>query len=143
MCASMLRTHERNHPPAMDEPRVVAPLFDLEAACVDRFLDYDPPPRKWLLVDCLPLGKVALLVAPGGTGKSQLALQLAIAVATGGSLAEWWQVGEKGPVLALFAEEDEEELHRRVWTILRGVLGKPDNDLLEAALRTNLFIKSM
>jgi AAA domain len=140
MCASMLRTHERNHPPITDEPKVFTPLFDLEAARVDRFLNYDPPPRRWLLDDCLPLGKVGLLVAPGGTGKSQLALQLALAVATGGMLADWWQVGEKGRVLALFAEEDEEELHRRVWAVLRGRALTPEQ---EADLRRNLFIRSM
>ena len=95
-------------------------VFDLNEARVDRFLTHDPPSRRWLLEDCLPLGKVGLLVAPGGTGKSQLALQIAVAVATGGEVADWWQVGEKGRVLALFAEEDEEELHRRVWTILQG-----------------------
>lgn len=139
MCASMQRTHERNHAPIINEPTVLAPLFDLKEARLDRFLNCDPPPRRWLLVDCLPLGKVGLLVAPGGTGKSQLALQLAIAVATGGSLADWWQVGEKGRVLALFAEEDEEELHRRVWTKLRDGM-TPEQ---EADLRRNLFMRSM
>ena len=143
MCASMLRTHERNHPPAVDAPKILEPLFDVDEARVDRFLNYDPPPRRWLLEDCLPLGKVGLLVAPGGTGKSQLALQLAVAVATGGTLADWWQVGEKGRVLALFAEEDEEELHRRVWTILRGLPSTPETYQREADLRRNLFIRSM
>jgi hypothetical protein len=136
---SIARTHEKNHPPTI-EPGVVAPLFDLQEARVDRFLNCDPPPREWLLVDCLPLGKVGLLVAPGGTGKSQLALQLAVAVATGGMLADWWQVGAKGRVLALFAEEDEEELHRRVSAILRGMAFTSEQ---HADLRKNLFIRSM
>jgi len=114
--ASLFRTHARNHPIDHDPG---TPLFDMAAARVDRFLDADPPARRWVLTDCLPLGKVGLLVAPGGTGKSQLALQLAIAVATGTGLADWWTVGERGPVLALFAEEDEEELHRRLRAILR------------------------
>jgi len=107
------------------------------------FLNYDPPPRRWLLEDCLPLGKVGLLVAPGGTGKSQLALQLAIAVATGGTLADWWKVGEKGRVLALFAEEDEEELHRRVSTMLRHLGSTHETYEWEADLRRNLHIRSM
>jgi RecA-family ATPase len=140
MCASMLRTHERNHARIANGPKEFEPLFDLEEARVERFVNYDPPPRRWLLVDCLPLGKVGLLVAPGGTGKSQLALQIAISVATGVAVADWWQVGEKGRVLALFAEEDEEELHRRVRTILRGVARTPEQ---EADLRGNLFIRSM
>ena len=142
-CVDMLHTHERNHPAVADVPKVIAPLFDLDTARIDRFLNHDPPPRRWLLVDCLPLGKVGMLVAPGGTGKSQLALQLAIAVATGENLADWWQVGEKGRVLALFAEEDEEELHRRVWAILRSWKSRSDTMALEADLRRNLFIRSM
>src|SRR5205085_10563497 len=71
MCASMLRTHERNHPSEIEAPKLIEPLFDVNEARVERFLNYDPPPRRWLLEDCLPLSKVGLLVAPGGTGKSQ------------------------------------------------------------------------
>ena len=138
--ASLVRTHARNHPIDHDPG---APLFDMAAARVDRFLDADPPARRWVLTDCLPLGRVGLLVAPGGTGKSQLALQLAIAVATGTGLADWWAVGEKGPVLALFAEEDEEELHRRLRAILRARISSPDNKAFVAELRNNLHIKSM
>jgi hypothetical protein len=139
--AGIARTHARNHPGSPDPD---APLFDLDAARIHRFLDVDPPPRRWLLHDCLPLGKAGLLVAPGGTGKSQLALQLAIAVASGGHLAGYWKVGEKGRVLGLFAEEDDEELHRRLRAVLRGLAadagGTGD---LELDLRENLLLKSL
>ena len=138
--ASIAATHQRNHPLDQDPD---TPLFDLEDARVDRFLDCDPPPREWVLIDCLPLGKVGLLVAPGGTGKSQLALQLAVAVATGTGLAGWWAVGEKGPALALFAEEDEDELHRRLRAILRARSSSPDYEAFVADLRENLYLKSM
>jgi RecA-family ATPase len=139
--ASIARTHKRNHPESEDPD---TPLFDLDEARIARFLDVDPPPRRWLLHDCLPLGKVGLLVAPGGTGKSQLALQLAIAVASGGHLAGYWKVGEKGRVLGLFAEEDDEELHRRLRAVLRGLAaGADQTSAVESDLRENLLLKSL
>ncbi len=43
-----------------------------------------PPPRRWLVDDWLPAGRVTLLAGPGGIGKSRLALQLAAGIASGG-----------------------------------------------------------
>jgi RecA-family ATPase len=58
------------------------------------------------------MGKVTLLGGDGGTGKSLLALQMAVAVATG----QTW-IGRdvrSGPALFLSAEDDRAELHRRL-----------------------------
>jgi RecA-family ATPase len=46
-------------------------------------------------------------------------------------------------VLALFAEEDEDELHRRTSAILRGLGLMSESYEFQADLRKNLFIKSM
>ena len=43
-----------------------------------------PPPRRWLVEDWLPAGRVTLLAGQGGVGKSRLALQLAAGIASGG-----------------------------------------------------------
>ena len=43
-----------------------------------------PPPRRWLVKDWLPAGRVTLLAGQGGIGKSRLALQLAAGIASGG-----------------------------------------------------------
>lgn len=70
------------------------------------------PPREWLVPDLVPSRTVTLLGGDGGTGKSLLALQLAYAVATGGT----W-IGRSvasGGVMFLSAEDDEAELHRRL-----------------------------
>lgn len=70
------------------------------------------PPREWVALDLIPSGKVTLLMGDGGTGKSTLALQLAVAVATGGP----W-LGQRvsdGSVLYLSAEDDRYELQRRL-----------------------------
>ena len=45
----------------------------------------DPPdPRRWLVDDWLPGGRVTLLAGPGGIGKSRLALQLSAGIASEG-----------------------------------------------------------
>ncbi|MCZ8133421.1 MAG: AAA family ATPase [Rhodobacteraceae bacterium] len=70
------------------------------------------PPRAWLVPDLVPMGKVTLLGGDGGTGKSLLALQLAVAVAIGRT----W-IGREtrsGSALFLSAEDDRAELHRRL-----------------------------
>ena len=74
------------------------------------------PPRKWHVEDLIPGDTVTILGGDGGTGKSLLALQLAVATATGTS----WigrDIDQPGKVLVLSAEDDDEELQRRVATI--------------------------
>lgn len=91
------------------------PLFDIAEASVASFLKAPPPPRRYLLDKCLPLGKTGLVIGMGGVRKSLLMLQLQIAVATGQPLCDFWQIGEIGSSLGLFAEEETEELHRRFY----------------------------
>ncbi|MGB3317286.1 MAG: AAA family ATPase [Albidovulum sp.] len=72
----------------------------------------DVPPRQWLVHELVPSGTVTLLGGDGGTGKSLVALQLASAVATGRA---WLSRGVKdGAALYISAEDDQDELHRRV-----------------------------
>ena len=75
------------------------------------------PKREWVAEGWIPKGPTAstLFTGEGGTGKSLLALQLAIAVATG---TEWLGVETaKMPVLFLTCEDDKSELDRRVYMI--------------------------
>lgn len=78
-------------------------------------------PRAWLVQDMVPRGVVTLLAGDGGTGKSLLALQLAIAVAT----EERWlgHSTNAGPAVFISAEDDDAELHRRTHDILRATGG--------------------
>lgn len=74
------------------------------------------PKRKWLVQDLIPQKTVTLLSGDGGTGKSLLALQLAVAVSTG---SQWLgREVEAGGVIYLSAEDDTDELHRRLTDIL-------------------------
>lgn len=87
-----------------------------------------PPPRQWLLErddietnghtrqGVLALGKVGLLIAAGGVGKTMALTQLAIAVAVGGKwLGTFHAPSSGGRVLLALAEEDAEEIRRRVY----------------------------
>src|SRR5690606_6587100 len=67
---------------------------------------------EWLARDLIPAGQPVLLSGDGGLGKSLLALQLAVAVASGG---QWLgQYTASGDVLYLSAEDEIAELHRRL-----------------------------
>ena len=70
------------------------------------------PARRWLVDGLIPSGTVSLLGGDGGTGKSLVALQLAVAVATGGA---WLGLPvTSGRAIYISAEDDHDELHRRL-----------------------------
>lgn len=84
------------------------------------------PARRWLADGLVPDRNVTLLGGDGGTGKSLLALQLAVAVSTG---TDWLKtIPEPGSVIYLSAEDDLDELHRRLADITRGI-GRSFDDL--------------
>lgn len=71
------------------------------------------PERRFIdSAHMLPLKNVVLLAGDGGTGKSLLALQLMAACTTGN---QWIGLDvDQGPVLYLSAEDDRDEVHKRV-----------------------------
>ena len=70
------------------------------------------PDREWIVRDMIPAKTVTLLSGDGAVGKSTLALQLATARALG---RDWiGTVPTVGRTLYLSAEDDAEELHRRL-----------------------------
>lgn len=70
------------------------------------------PEREWTVPDYIPHKAVTLLSGDGGQGKSLLALQLAVARA----LAKDWigLLPEPGRTLVISAEDDSDEMHRRL-----------------------------
>ena len=122
-------------------PTALQPLFDIKDAKVDRFVRNPAPKRRWLLHNTLPLGKVGMLVAPGGTGKSFLMIQLAVAVATHTRLADHWQVDSPGASLILCAEEDDEDLHHRLREVLASTI--THTPAAQQLIEQRVFIKSM
>lgn len=101
-----------DEPPSQEQPETLRgfPASDLGDAL--------PPPQRWLARDLIPAGTVTMLYGDGATGKSLVALQLCVARVIGG---DWLglPVGQ-GPAMFLTAEDDHEELNRRLHAILRG-----------------------
>lgn len=76
------------------------------------------PVRLWHVPDIIPANQVTLISGNGGDGKSLLALQLGVATATA---TDWiGRVPELGGVLYASAEDDPDEIHRRVADIVSG-----------------------
>lgn len=144
-CKSILLTHQRNHveQSITAEDNALVPLFDVTECSIKDYLNTPPTPRTWLVVGLLPHGKTGMIVATGGTGKTQLLIQIAVSVATGIKFCDTYEVGTIGKVVMLLAEEDDDEIHIRLHNtanqMLRGTDAKKLNDLLEK----NLFVKSM
>jgi len=90
-------------------------------------------PREWLVQGLVPKKTVTLFSGDGGTGKSLLALQLAIAVSA--QTAWIGKTVNTGGVIYLSAEDDDDELHRRVDDILRAE-GRGYDDLSGLTLRS-------
>ena len=71
-----------------------------------------PPPRKWHVEGLIPACQVTMLGGDGGVGKSLLALQLALSTACGD---QWLGMHPAaGKTVYISAEDDRDELHRRV-----------------------------
>ncbi len=91
------------------------------------------PPRQWLVRELVPQRTVTLFSGDGGTGKSLLALQLAVAVAA--QTAWIGRTADTGRVIFLSAEDDDDELHRRIDDILAAE-GRDYDDLSGLTLRS-------
>ena len=93
----------------------------------DDWLSVAPLRRRWLLErpsrdnyartneGVLPLGKVGMIVAAGGAGKTMALVQLALSVATGRDWLDHFGTPNPGHVLLALGEEDEEEIRRRMY----------------------------
>lgn len=82
-------------------------------------------PRPWLVPEVIPSRTVTILGGDGGTGKSLLAKLLTTAAVTGGS---WIGLPVNGgPAIYFTAEDDEDEVHRRLDDILTATGGDYDD----------------
>ena len=76
------------------------------------FAGKDISPRPWHVPEMIPGRTVTLLAGDGGVGKSLIAKQLAVATSAD---ADWFGTSPRvGPVVFFSAEDDLDELHRRI-----------------------------
>lgn len=113
----------------------------------------NPPPLPDHVLPGLPAGTVGALVAPGGAGKTMLALSMSIALATGRTGLPGFGIDAKSqlaapvPVVLVTAEESADEMHRRLHHITASLAAKKKGALPEEArlqmvamLKQNLII---
>jgi RecA-family ATPase len=75
------------------------------------------PERRWAVHDRIPLRQPTLFSGEGAAGKTLLLLQLSVAHVLG---RDWLgTMPEPGPVIYVGAEDEADELHRRIADILR------------------------
>lgn len=104
-----------------------------EFFCAADFSAMPTPTRQWHVPGFLPAGTVTTLGGDGGTGKSLIALQLAVATALG---KDWLgQTIKPGLALFISAEDDRDEIHRRIADIV-GAEGVRLNSLKNLTLRS-------
>jgi RecA-family ATPase len=78
--------------------------------------DQPVPVREWCVPDRIPMRNVALFSGEGAIGKSIVSLQLAVAIALG---KDWLNsLPDPGPAIVACCEDDEDEVHRRLSSIL-------------------------
>jgi putative DNA primase/helicase len=79
-----------------------------------RNLVEDPPPREWLVDRLVEKSKPMLLASIGGVGKSMLSLDLGLKIIKGSGIWLDNPIKKAGNVVVLAAEDDRQEIHRRV-----------------------------
>lgn len=140
--------------PAFTEPKgsignpLIKPLVSATKHLdVAKALITPPPPREFAL-PCLRAGTVGGLVSPGGTGKSMLAAQLALMVATGletiRGISEHaaWQHITVGRVHYASFEDGEEEAGARLHSIWQSLGNQASADDLKTAA-ANLSVETL
>jgi RecA-family ATPase len=102
----------------------------IPASCL---LTTKPPPRNWIIKDFLPSKIVATLIASGGTGKSFLAMHIAVTAAAGSSLFSKFLATKSAKVVFISGEDDKIELQRRIHAVTQGM-----SEALRAVVGSNI-----
>lgn len=101
---------------------------------VSRFLETDPPPRKWFVMYRLLLGRAAVLAGIGGAGKTMLLYMLAVLGAILGKLPWDWKIGTTGTALLFLTEDTADDVHHTL-AALCDDLSEEERALVSAKLR--------
>lgn len=122
-------TFLHDHQPVREQASVARSLPTVLASS---FAGRDVPPREWHVEGMVPAKNVTLFFGDGGTGKSLATLQLAVSTIIG---ADWFgMTTATGRVLLLSAEDDLDEMHRRLNDIVTSIGDIDFEDLADLKL---------
>jgi RecA-family ATPase len=93
-------------------------ILGIESFTADTLAGKEVPARQWHVEGLIPAGVPCTLNADGGLGKTILGLQLCVATAKQGFWAG--RAVKQGRAVYLSAEDDTDELHRRLFDIAAG-----------------------
>lgn len=99
------------------ENKVKKPISLLDdSLLIDKYFVGSAPEQKFLIGDTIPLGVPVVFAAAGDSGKGMMTLDLAMKVASGASMQNSFGglVAEHGDAIILTAEDDKDEMHRRI-----------------------------
>jgi len=99
------------------ENKIKKPISLLDdSLLIDKYFVGAPPEQKFLIGDTIPLGVPVVFAAAGDSGKGMMTLDLAMKVSSGASMQSAFGglVAEHGDAILLTAEDDKDEMHRRI-----------------------------
>ena len=99
------------------ESEIKKPISLLDdSLLIDKYFVGSAPEQKFLIGNTIPLGVPVVFAAAGDSGKGMMTLDLAMKVASGQSMANAFGglVAEHGDAIVITAEDDKDEIHRRI-----------------------------
>jgi len=114
------------------------PIFNLKNTSIKKILNKPFQSAKFLVKFLIAAMKLISLVSAGGTGKTQIAMQLAFSVITGEPFLGIFDVLETGTVLIICTEETKEELVARLNLILNHHLQKIEDENIRESEKERL-----
>jgi RecA-family ATPase len=128
------RANKADNIPIVEPPPEQPPPQPLRFVDMSTWDHTELPRRQWWLDDCIPLRQPTLLSGEGAIGKSILLLQLLVSTSLG---VPWFGTFRPsvGPTIYLGAEDEEDEIRRRLTAIL-AFHDRKFTDLIESGFRS-------
>ncbi|RJR40791.1 MAG: hypothetical protein C4576_19700 [Desulfobacteraceae bacterium] len=119
----------------------LSPFTENQTSIVS-FICVDPPETEYLIEGVIPRGVVGAIIGMGGVSKSFFEITLGIGLATGKPVLKHFIPTRPVKTLALFAEDPDAEIHRRVHHSVSHIFQNLDLES-EELLCQNLHMKSV
>lgn len=104
--------------------------LDIDELRAGKFIETKPDKIRWTLMESLPQGSLGFVVSNGGVGKSWFLLQVGMSVASNIDCMDGvFEVGERGNVFAVFAEDVKPVIHARAQAVFGEFISKPRDGL--------------